>query len=129
MKMIYQHKALEYHNPDTGEYDENEIINPNGELLVECSYQVCHNCGGHGTHFRRDLDENRLYESMVEDGDEDGIEAYYNGAYDCVCNSCQGLRVVKKPTLPEWAQVRICDWYESAMRYRAECNAELRAGA
>jgi hypothetical protein len=129
MKMIYQHKALEYHNPDTGEYDENEKINPNGELLVECSYEVCNNCGGHGTHFRRDLDENRLYESMLEDGDEDGIEAYYNGAYDCVCNTCKGLRVVQNPTLPEWAEVLIGDWYESEMRYMAECKAERMAGA
>lgn len=129
MKMFYQHPALMNHNPITGEYDENEIINPNGEIFVECIYEVCNNCEGHGTHFRRDLDENKLYESMVEDGDDEGIEAYYEGRYDCVCNACNGLRVIKKPSLPDWAKKLICDWYECEMRYRAECAAERSVGA
>jgi len=94
--LLYEHPSLKYHNPINGEYDENEIINPNGELLVECTYVVCYECGGNGSHFRRDLDETKLYESMVEDGDEEGIESYFNGAFDCVCNTCKGLRVVKK---------------------------------
>lgn len=129
MKMNYQHEALTYYNPTTGERDENEIINPNGEMLCECKYEVCNNCGGHGTHFRRDLDENNLYESMLEDGDDEGIEAYYNGAYDSVCNSCKGLRVVKNPTLPEWAEKLIWDWYECERIDRAYSDAERRFGA
>lgn len=129
MKMIYQHEALRYHNPINGEYDENEIINPNGELLVECSYKVCYECGGHGTHIRKDIDDSKLFDSMLEDGDYDGIVSYYKGAYDCVCNSCQGLRVLKNPSLPYWAMKVIGDWVESERRYRAECAQERRAGA
>lgn len=129
MKINYQHKALEYCNPLTGEYDENEEINPKGILVVDSKYEVCTTCNGHGSHFRSDLDENNLVDNMREDGDDEGIEAYYQGAYDQVCDECHGKRVVANPTLPAWAENRIYDWYESELKYRAICRAEQSVGA
>lgn len=127
MKINYQHNALKYHNPITGEY--NEDLNEDGILKVLATYEVCPQCDGHGSHFRSDLDENNLVDNMREDGDDEGIEAYYQGAYDQVCNQCNGNRVVAKPTLPEWAENRIYEWYESEREYRAICRAEQSVGA
>lgn len=127
MKINYQHNAFMYHDPITGEY--NEDVNEEGVLHVHATYQVCSSCSGHGTHFRSDLDENNLIDNMREDGDNDGIEAYYEGAYDQVCDECQGKRVVENPNLPEWAENLIDKWYESEREYRAICRAEQSVGA
>jgi hypothetical protein len=64
MKMKYQHPALRYHNPLTGEYDENESINKDGVIYVKCKYEVCYQCNGHGVHVRRDIDDSRLNNVM-----------------------------------------------------------------
>lgn len=127
MKINYQHPALQYHDPVTGEY--NEDLNEQGIINVESHYVVCSTCNGHGSHFRSDLDENNLVQMMYEDGDEDGIDSYYSGAYDQVCSSCNGNRVIAEPHLPEWANKLLCDWYESEMKYRSICRAEQRMGA
>jgi len=127
MKINYQHPALEYHNPITGEYDED--MNENGVINVEAKYEVCSTCGGHGSHFRSDLDENTLIDGMREDGDEDGIESYYNGRFDQVCSECHGQRVVAHPILPEWASESIYQWRQSERETNAIRNAERRVGA
>jgi len=118
MKVNFQHKALEHH--------ENY---PDGGLMVGGKYEVCTTCNGHGTHFRSDLDENNLVDMMREDGDYDGIEDYYNGAFDQVCSECKGKRVVFIPILPEWAEELMWIWYESEREHRACRDAERRVGA
>jgi hypothetical protein len=127
MKMNYQHPALAYYNPKTGEY--NEDMNEDGFIYVEATYEVCSTCGGHGSHFRSDLDENALVDGMREDGDEDGIESYYGGSFDQVCSECNGKRVVLYPVLPEWADEAIYYWNKCEYESRAISDAERRMGA
>lgn len=128
MIINFQHDVFIHCNPETGEYDENEIVNPEGILSVQGRYCVCPTCQGNGTHFRRDLDENRLIDNMREDGDDEGIEAYYNGAFDQICEECRGNRVVAQPILPKWAEDALNDWYRAESISRAIEIAELRAG-
>lgn len=127
MKTHYQHDALAYHDPETGKY--NEDLNPEGVLWVEAEYKVCPKCQGHGTHFRSDLDESRLIESMAEDGDYDAIASYRRGDYDQVCQECHGKRVVLCPVLPEWAIKELNSWYESERQDREYAAQERRMGA
>lgn len=127
MKINYQHPALQYHDPITGEY--NEDINEDGILNVSATYEICHQCNGHGCHFRSDLDENALVEGMRKDGDEDGIESYYGRSFDQVCDECDGRRVVANPMLPAWAENCIYNWYKSEREYKAICRAERSVGA
>lgn len=126
MVINYQHDAFMYLNPVTGEYDERE--NEEGILRVKATYSVCSRCHGHGTHFRSDLDENRLIDNMREDGDDEGIEAYYSGAFDEVCEECNGNRVVAQPILPEWAKKVLDEWYEYKWRSKMESEAERMMG-
>ena len=126
MKIQFKHTALQYHNPITGEYDENY---PEGNLFVEGKYEVCTTCDGHGHHFRSDLDENHMVDMMREDCDYEGIEDYYGGRFDQICSQCRGQRVVFSPILPKWAEDRIWDWHESERESRACRDAERRMGA
>lgn len=71
----------------------------NKPLRVAGKMEVCGNCDGHGTAFRRDLDENRLVDLMEEDGDDEGLEDYRRGQFDEVCTECKGRNVVE---VPDW---------------------------
>jgi hypothetical protein len=127
-KKLYQSDVLSYYD-ENGNYDVNEVINPEGEFYFPAKYVVCYECNGHGTHFRRDLDENALYESMVEDGDEEGVKSYYKGRFDEVCRKCKGERVVLDYILPEWAKKEIFDFNQWQMKQDAIRNSERRVGA
>ena len=127
MKINYQHPAFIYYDPISGEY--NEDVNEDGVLHVEAKYEVCHSCEGRGSHFRNDLDENELVDSMREDGDEEGLYCYYHGYFDQVCSECRGQRVVASPVLPEWANELMYLWIKSENEHRAISNAERSVGA
>lgn len=127
MKINYQHPALSYHDPITGKY--NEDINEEGELYVNAKYEVCSSCDGHGSYFRSDLDENALVEGMRDDCDEEGIDAYYGGSFDQICSECHGKRVVANPTLPDWADTLLQEWYQIEKRERNYAEQERRMGA
>jgi hypothetical protein len=98
-------------------------------IMVNGEYKVCPVCQGTGQHERRDIDCSRLIDNMREDGDDEGIEAYFSGAYDVNCTNCGGLRVVFEPVLPEWAAKKLEDWYRCEREYERECAAERRMGA
>lgn len=98
-------------------------------IMVAGKYEVCGACGGHGVHDRRDIDTSALVDSMREDGDDEGLEAYFKGAFDTVCETCGGLRVVFQPVLPEWAEKLIDEYNESEAEWRRESEAERRMGA
>ena len=127
-KKLFQSDVLCYYD-ENGNYDENEIINPEGKFYFDAHYVVCHECEGEGSHFRRDLDENRLVESMIEDGDDEGVESYYNGRYDEVCRCCHGLRVVYDYVLPEWAKKIMYEFRQWERQEMAIRDAERRVGA
>lgn len=127
MKTNYQHDALMYRDPETGEY--NEDVNEEGILNVDAHYIVCPTCNGHGHHFRSDLDENHLLDMMEEDCDYEGIESYHRGSFDQVCEQCDGARVVLEPTLPEWADELIYQWNREESMSRVIQAAERRMGA
>ena len=120
MKQIkFQHPALEY----CKENDFKDFI------LVPGQYEVCPTCQGEGTHVRRDIDDSLLVDSMREDGDDEGIQAYFNGAYDTACTQCGGMRVILQPNegaLPDWAQDAIWEWGESE-RETCEIQRQERA--
>lgn len=73
------------------------LYNENDEpvvLYVVTRREVCPECNGYGTHTARHLDDSRLVDDMVEDGDDEGLESYYNGGYDVTCQHCKGERVI-----------------------------------
>jgi len=130
MKTKYQHPALRYHNPLTGKYDENESINQDGVIYVKCKYEVCYQCNGHGVHVRKDIDDSRLMDTMIEDGDYDGIESYYRGAYNKQCDECHGLRVIQKPIyMPKWANKLIDAWHDCEREHAEYSRQERMMGA
>jgi hypothetical protein len=82
MKKVFWHGGL---------YDENyEPIS----LLVPCKKIVCPNCNGTGASFGSDCNESSLVQGLEEDCDFEGLENYYKGAYDKICNDCNGKNVV-----------------------------------
>ena len=63
-------------------------------FLLPTNRSICHCCNGYGYHFRSDLDENKLIESMEEDGDFEGLEDYRRGGFDQICQNCNGQKVI-----------------------------------
>ena len=64
------------------------------EIQLPTQKIVCPSCDRNGHHFRNDLDETSLVRSMQDDGDYEGLECYYKGAYDVICTECNGANVV-----------------------------------
>jgi len=117
----YQHPALECEEND----DKNFIMVPGKNI-------VCSKCEGFGQHDRRDIDTSKLIDSMIEDGDYDGIEAYHNGSYDQICTNCKGNKVVLEPdweSLPEWAKKAITSWEQSERESKEYERQEKAMGA
>jgi len=103
-----------------------------GTILVPGHMVVCPACGGTGSHVRRDIDDSRLVDMMQEDGDLEGIEDYFNGAYDVQCQTCHGANVILEPywdQVPDWAQKCIEDWNRSERESQEEQDAERAMGA
>jgi hypothetical protein len=118
------HPALKYvEHPD---HDGSDHIWVPGQMIV------CPTCQGTGSHVRHDLDDSALVDSMREDGDEEGLRAYFRGAFDERCTECDGENVVLAPyweSVPEWAQKAIESWEESRRIDAAIEAAERRMGA
>jgi len=82
-------------------------------IQVQATKIVCPTCNGTGSHFRADLDENLMVQSIQEDADEDSWQAYRGGAFDQVCTECSGRNVVDDvawETVPSWAKDCIDEW-------------------
>ena len=56
-------------------------------------YEVCSRCRGEGKHVNPSVDGHGIGQEEFDE-DPDFREAYFSGAYDVVCESCEGLRVV-----------------------------------
>ena len=63
-------------------------------LQVPMKKEVCPTCDGHGVHERQDIDMSLVVESMLEDGDTEGLERYYSGSFDGPCFTCGGNNVI-----------------------------------
>tara|TARA_R110000803_G_scaffold45305_1_gene95512 strand:- start:368 stop:748 length:381 start_codon:yes stop_codon:yes gene_type:complete len=112
MKTKLYHDSFEYQS----EYD-SEKLGTTG-ISVSSKKEVCYTCDGNGEHFRKDLDENAMVNSLREDGDDDGYAAYRNGAFNQVCTECNGENVVDKVdwnTIPSWAKDCISEWETDKM--------------
>jgi hypothetical protein len=125
-KFRLSHPALAYvegHENDAEWVDDDTI-------LVEGEMVVCPTCQGTGSHVRHDLDDSAMVDSMREDGDEEGLEAYFNGAFDERCTECNGNNVVLAPrNVPEWAAKAMRRWDDQKEYDRAIQEAERRMGA
>jgi hypothetical protein len=111
------------------EYNENFKALRVKHLSLDAERIVCPTCNGEGHHFRSDLDENDMVDSFNEDGDDDGLEAYQNGAFDEICRECNGKNIVDVPNweyAPKWVQKAIEKFYDderyNAEVHRAECG-------
>ena len=118
------HPALEY--VEHSDHEGGDYVMVTGRMVV------CPECGGEGRHVRRDLDDSAMVDSMREDGDDEGLQAYFGGAFDEICRECTGKNVVLAPdadSVPKWAQEAIDDWNQSEDETRRESEAERRMGA
>ena len=119
-----QHDALSYvEHPD---HDGSDFIMVTGKM------EVCQECGGTGSHVRKDLDDSQMVDDMREDGNEEGLRAYFNGAFDERCRVCDGANVVLAPdpdSVPEWAQDAIDSWNQSRWESEEISRQERRMGA
>lgn len=119
-----QHQAFKYvEHPD---HDGSDHIWVSGKM------EVCPQCCGTGSHVRKDLDDSAMVDSMREDGDDEGLAAYFNGAFDERCTLCNGKNVVlqaNEDSIPEWAQNAMSEWAESESESRAIEMQESRMGA
>ena len=123
-----EHDALKYKREEYPEADwaGDSALWVNGKMIV------CPTCQGTGSHVRRDIDDSRLVDMYHEDGDYDGLERYFKGAFDEVCTQCKGKNVVldaNYESVPEWARNAIDDWNQAEWEYQREVAAERRMGA
>lgn len=123
-KLKLQHDALKYvEHPD---HDGSDHIWVTGRM------EVCQECGGTGSHVRKDLDDSAMVDAMREDGNEEGLRAYFNGAFDERCTVCDGANVVLAPdpdSVPDWAQDAIDSWNQSRWESEEISRQERRMGA
>ena len=118
------HPALEY--VEHPEHEGGDFIMVTGHMVV------CPECGGEGSHVRRDLDDSAMVDSMREDGDDEGLERYFGGAFDEICRGCSGKNVVLDAdyeSIPEWAKKAMQSWDDSERESRQIEAQERRMGA
>ncbi len=119
----FYHPALEYCEENvTGE----DYIMVTGKMII------CPSCGGNGHHVRRDIDDSALVDSMREDGDDEGLEAYFSGSFDVLCEECKGANVIFAPDPeagPLWAREAIDSWEKEEREQNRISKAEIRMGA
>mgnify|MGYP001086322777 CR=1 FL=1 len=127
-KFRLSHPALAY-----VEGHENDAEWVDGDtILVTGHMEVCPTCQGTGSHVRHDLDDSAMVDSMREDGDYEGLEAYFGGAFDEICTECDGKNVVLVPdweSIPEWARKAMKRFDDDRAYDRAVMEAERRMGA
>jgi RecJ-like exonuclease len=122
MKKEFSHPSFEYVNE--GE----EAI----KVMVPVKKQVCPMCMGIGTHERQDIDCSKLVDSMVEDGDDEGLQRYYAGSFDVPCTCCNGKNVIDDfdtqylvDNYPDHYEA-MCDW-DASEAEDARYSAQERA--
>lgn len=101
------------------------------ERTVKTTREICYLCNGDGKHVNPSIDSNGITgEEMAELG-EDFREEYFSGVYDVVCYACKGRNWthVVDPDNSDPAGIEAWyRWQEDESNYRAEVEAERRAG-
>ena len=94
-------------------------------FVIPVKYAVCGTCDGRGKHVNPNIDRGGLSaEDLAED--PDFAEAYFDGAYDVLCNECNGKRVVPVPVdhldaqLQEAYDERVQSMYDTAREIEHE---------
>lgn len=123
--MKFSHPAINFCNPETGEYND-DLYDKETTLTVPAHYEVCPSCHGEGHHDRRDIDTSLLVDGMMEDGDYEGIDEYFDGGYDVLCDECHGRNVVLVPDLPEWAITLLVKYSRDEAAENAYARMEAR---
>jgi hypothetical protein len=117
-------KKINFSHPAFTDEEGKEIV-----FQLEGKMVVCPRCDGSGSHVRDDLDDSRMVDDMREDGDDEGLERYFAGAFDEVCTQCHGENVIPSPVLDDEMQKEINEWHQAEWEYQRECDAERRMGA
>ncbi len=101
------------------------------EKKLPTTWAVCDVCNGAGTHVNPSIDCNGL-SSEDFDNDPEFAEDYMSGAYDQICNKCQGrttVCAVNWDAMSEADQKAYQEQGAEEASYRAMERAERRMGA
>lgn len=114
-----------------GEWEEVEE-----RFAFPAKFEICHTCGGKGSHVNPGVDCGGLTRDDFSD-DPDFESEYFSGRYDVTCYECSGKRV--SPTIDEDAIPAGSDlekaleaYYSNladSAQFDAECRAERAMGA
>jgi hypothetical protein len=87
-------------------------------VMLPCVKIVCPSCNGEGTSSRSDIDESKLADMALDEGDHDEYDAILRGRYHTVCKRCKGHNVVDDFDLSSLskAQMRAIEFYEQCKR-------------
>lgn len=100
------------------------------EIALPSKFDVCPVCEGKGTHVNPSIDAGGLTARDFDD-DPDFREDYLGGRFDQTCNRCGGKRVVPVVDEDRCPPEDLEAYYgklDDDAAYRAECEAERRAG-
>jgi len=131
-KFKLSHPALCYAEDETTETGYSGNHDGSDYIMVEGKMVVCPTCQGTGMMERQDLDMSRMVDNMREDGDDEGLERYFSGAFDVVCSHCNGSNVVLEPvweSVPKWAIDEMEAWDRSERESQRISDQERRMGA
>ena len=90
-------------------------------------WEVCDLCHGEGMHVRPGVDA-----SGFDSDDWEEQEAYFNGAYDQLCNQCGGkrvMRVVDEGSCDPKVLAKYNEYLADEAAFERQCLAERRMGA
>jgi len=77
-----------YLEPEDDSDDSDEML-----VTFPVHYKMCHECAGHGVEVNPSIDAGGISGEDMYD-DPDFAEAYFGGAYDQKCSTCDGEKVV-----------------------------------
>lgn len=110
-----------------------EIYTDDGDAIeVEfpSKFEICSRCEGHGKHVNPSIDSHGISEEEWRyDWSEEEREGYFNGAYDVICHTCKGQRVVAvvdEDRLNEEQKKNFKTWQEQDYERAREAEIDAR---
>ena len=97
-----------------------------------CGYEVCHTCGGRGTHVNPSIDAHGIStDEWANDWSHQDRENYFSGFYDVACYECGGNKVIPQIIIEQADKKSLqllLDWQDSEIEYRKEIAWERKMG-